>query len=377
MSNDAPLLEVEGLTVTFPGSTKASRLRAADGVNLSVYPAQTLAVVGESGSGKSVSAMSVLQLIPVPPGRYDSGRIVWREAPTTAAGESSSPSETDLLTLSDRQMRRIRGNEIAMIFQEPMTSLNPVYTIGEQILEAVRLHQAVSPREAREIAERALRDVGIADPARRLHEYPHQLSGGMRQRVMIAMALACQPRLLLADEPTTALDVTIQAQILELLRRLQREREMAVLLITHDLGVVAQNADVVAVMYGGRVVEYARVEPLFARPLHPYTRGLLASMPRLGTRQGRLPTVTDGATIPDDFPANYRVAPHVVDPNPEEGYGGREARLYEVEPDHWVLCTAATPEAKRSLRKPRLAYRRTYDDAAGGVGGVGGVGAAA
>ncbi len=375
-----PLLEVEGLTVTFPGAEKGSRLRAADGVNLSVYPAQTLAVVGESGSGKSVSAMSILQLIPVPPGRYDSGRIVWREEVAVAA-EAGAAGGKDLLTFSDRQMRRIRGNEIAMIFQEPMTSLNPVYTIGDQILEAVRLHQDVTPREAREIAERALREVGIADPARRLHEYPHQHSGGMRQRVMIAMALACQPRLLLADEPTTALDATIQAQILELLRRLQREREMAVLLITHDLGVVAQNADVVAVMYAGRVVEYAKVEPLFARPLHPYTRGLLASMPRLGTRQKRLPTVTDGATIPGDFPSGYEVSPHVVDPNPEEGYGGADARLYEVERDHWVLCEARTAEAKRSLRKPRIDYRREYADAdadADADAGVGvGVGAAA
>jgi oligopeptide/dipeptide ABC transporter ATP-binding protein len=350
--SDTPLLEIDDLSVSFPGPGR-TRVQAADGVSYGIFPRQTLAVVGESGSGKSVSAMSILQLIPTPPGRYDGGRIVWRE---------SDGHDQDLLKLSDKQMRQIRGNQIAMIFQEPMTSLNPVYTVGEQILEAILLHQRVNRAEATRIAEQALKDVGIGDPAGRLKEYPHQLSGGMRQRVMIAMALACQPRLLLADEPTTALDVTIQAQILELLRHLQHTRDMAILLITHDLGVVAENADVVAVMYAGRIVEYGSVEAIFGRPLHPYTRGLLKSMPVVGVQADRLPTVMDGATIPDDFPEGYDLAPHVEDLNPHGGYGGPDALLYEVEPEHWVLCKATTSETKKKRRRPRLAYRR--DDVA-------------
>ena len=364
---EQPLLTIEDLSVSFPHSS-GKRLQAVDGMRAALYPQQTLAVVGESGSGKSVSAMSVLQLIPTPPGRYDGGRIWWRGAKPGEPGETDETGEhahamprlgdaTDLLTLSDRDMRRIRGNQIAMIFQEPMTSLNPVYTIGEQILEAILLHQQVTRTEARDIAAKALTDVGIAEAHQRLNEYPHQLSGGMRQRVMIAMALACQPRLLLADEPTTALDVTIQAQILELLRDLQRTRHMAMLLITHDLGVVAENADVVAVMFAGRVCEYGSVHDVFDRPMHPYTRGLLKSMPVLGQHAPRLPTVRDGATIPDDFPAGYTVAPHEPNPDPTGGYGGAHARLHEVATDHWVLCTAndsAAPEP----RFPLLPYRR-------------------
>ena len=346
-----PLLEINELSVSFPASNrKARRVQAADKVKISIYPRQTVAVVGESGSGKSVTALSILQLIPTPPGRYDGGKILWRpqldEAPF------------NLLSFDDRQMREIRGDRIAMIFQEPMTSLNPVYTVGEQILEAILLHQKVNRAEARAIAERALADVGIGDPRSRLKEYPHQLSGGMRQRVMIAMALACQPNLLLADEPTTALDVTIQAQILELLRHLQQTKHMAMMLITHDLGVVAENADVVAVMYAGRVVEYADVFTIFKRPLHPYTRGLLQSMPILGSHTNRLPTVLDGATIPDDFPVGYHVAPHVVDPVPGEPYGGPEALLYEVDKKHWVLCTAKAGRPDLTASVPRVTYRR-------------------
>ncbi len=348
-----PLLQIDDLAVSFPGKGPGGRLQAVDRVAMSIFPGQTLAVVGESGSGKSVSALSVLQLVPTPPGRYDHGRILWRNDATNG----SAPQ--DLLTLSDKQMRTIRGNQIAMIFQEPMTSLNPVYSIGDQILEAILLHQSVPRDEALHIAERALRDVGIADPAARLREFPHQLSGGMRQRVMIAMALACEPRLLLADEPTTALDVTIQAQILELLRHLQQTRGMAIMLITHDLGVVAENADVVAVMYGGRICEYGRVEDIFQHPLHPYTRGLLRSMPVLGRKVDRLPTVMDGATVPDDFPEGFTVAPHVEDPNPDEGYGGREARLHEVVPGRWVLCTAAqgSDAAAGKVNPPVIDYR--------------------
>ncbi|MEM1027328.1 MAG: ABC transporter ATP-binding protein [Planctomycetota bacterium] len=352
-----PLLEIRDLSVSFPGQGKgAPRTQAANGVNLSIFPQQTLAVVGESGSGKSVSAMSILQLIPTPPGNYDSGQILW--------ARGNNGGQQDLLTFNDKQMRQIRGNQIAMIFQEPMTSLNPVYTIGQQIMEAVLLHQNVGRAEAVAIAESALRDVGIADPSSRLREYPHQLSGGMRQRVMIAMALACQPELLLADEPTTALDVTIQAQILELLRKLQREKNMSILLITHDLGVVAENADVVAVMFAGRIVEYGSVQSIFNSPMHPYTRGLLRSMPVLGRKVDRLDTVMDGATIPDDFPDIYDVQPHDPAFKAQAGtakYGGDQAKLHEVTPDHWVLCTAKTDAAEASATRPELAYRRASE----------------
>ncbi len=361
--SESPIIEIQDLAVSFPvpdAAGRGRRFNAVQRVSLSVYPAQTLAVVGESGSGKSVSAMSILQLIPTPPGKYESGQILWRDADEPASsGVSTDPdAHTDLLKLNDKQMRKIRGNQIAMIFQEPMTSLNPVYTVGEQITEAVLLHQKVNRAQANRIAEDALEDVGIADPASRLKEYPHQLSGGMRQRIMIAMALACQPRLLLADEPTTALDVTIQAQILELLRTLQNQKQMAVLLITHDLGVVAENADTVAVMYAGRILEYASVYDVFQRPMHPYTRGLLKSMPMLGKEADRLPTVMDGATIPDDFPAGYTVRPHTLDPNPPGGYGGPDARLYQVEPNHWVLCEPAPGNTTAKFTPPRLDFRR-------------------
>ncbi|MEM9020125.1 MAG: ABC transporter ATP-binding protein [Planctomycetota bacterium] len=356
MSDNTPVLRINQLSVSFPGGGGGRRVQAADRVSMSIFPAQTLAVVGESGSGKSVSALSVLQLIPHPPGRTDGGEIGW----TPDVGKP----HVNLLDHDDKQMRKVRGNEIAMIFQEPMTSLNPVYTIGEQILEAILLHQQVGRGEAINIATHALRDVGIADPGARLSEYPHQLSGGMRQRVMIAMALACQPALLLADEPTTALDVTIQAQILELLRKLQHEKQMAIMLITHDLGVVAENADVVAVMYSGRVVEYATVHEIFNNPMHPYTKGLLKSMPVLGQRVRRLPTVMDGAIVGDDFPAGYTCAPHVDQQNPEGGYGGPDARLYQVAEKHWVLCTQDDGTIGGSA-VPELDYRR--EDIAAGV----------
>ncbi len=348
-----PVLNIRNLSVSFPagrgGDAGGRRVQAADGVSMSIYPAQTLAVVGESGSGKSVSALSVLQLIPHPPGRTDSGEIWWTDDP--------KQPPRNLLENTDQQMRKVRGNEIAMIFQEPMTSLNPVYTIGEQILEAVLLHQHVSRADAVAIAIKALDDVGIADAPARLKEYPHQLSGGMRQRVMIAMALACQPALLLADEPTTALDVTIQAQILELLRKLQYEKQMAIMLITHDLGVVAENADVVAVMYSGRIVEYASVFDVFNNPMHPYTKGLLKSMPVLGQRVDRLPTVMDGAIVGEDFPAGYTCAPHIDQQNPVGGYGGPDARLYEVAEKHWVLCTK-NGQPVGNPDPPQLDFRR-------------------
>ena len=261
-----PLLEVTGLRTHF--ATPDGNVRAVDGLSFSIEPGETLAIVGESGCGKSVTSMSILRLIPEPPGRIvGSIRFEGRE----------------LLDLPDAEMRRLRGNDISMIFQEPMTSLNPVFTVGWQIGETLRLHQGLSKRQAEARAVEMLDLVGIAAPARRVREYPHQLSGGMRQRVMIAMALACNPKLLIADEPTTALDVTIQAQILDLMRDLKARLGSAIMLITHDLGVVAEMAERVVVMYAGRKVEEAPVRDLFARPLHPYTRGLLGAVPRLGS----------------------------------------------------------------------------------------------
>jgi peptide/nickel transport system ATP-binding protein len=261
-----PILDIADLRTWF--FTRDGVVRAVDGVSFHVTPGETLAIVGESGCGKSVTALSILRLIPSPPGRIVSGAIRF-------AGR-------DLLGLSEAEMRQVRGNEISMIFQEPMTSLNPVLTIGRQIAETLTLHQGLGSKAALAKAADMLRLVHIPEADRRIGEYPHQLSGGMRQRVMIAMALACNPKLLLADEPTTALDVTIQAQILDLMRELKQKIDAAIVLITHDLGVVAEMAQRVVVMYAGRKAEEAAVSQLFRRPLHPYTKGLLASVPRLG-----------------------------------------------------------------------------------------------
>jgi oligopeptide/dipeptide ABC transporter ATP-binding protein len=277
------LLTVRGLQVSF--ATDAGPVPAVRGVDLEVAEGETLALVGESGCGKSVTALSILRLLPTPPASYEAGTIDF-------AGE-------DLLQVSEERIRGVRGNEVAMIFQEPMTSLNPVFRVGDQVAEAIELHQGVSGDEARQRAIAALLRVGIPAPEQRVDEYPHQLSGGLRQRVMIAMALACSPRLLIADEPTTALDVTIQAQILELMAKLQGELGMAVLLITHDLGVVAETAHRVAVMYAGRIVEEAPVVPLFERPRHPYTAGLLRSRPRLDLAGGRLVPIE--GSVPDSL----------------------------------------------------------------------------
>jgi peptide/nickel transport system ATP-binding protein len=279
-----PLLEVADLKTWF--FTRDGIVRAVDGVSFHVTPGETLGVVGESGCGKSVTALSVLRLIPSPPGRIVSGTIRF-------AGR-------DLLDLSEAEMRQVRGNEISMIFQEPMTSLNPVLTIGRQIAETLTLHQGLSRNRALARAIDMLRLVHIPEAERRIAEYPHQLSGGMRQRVMIAMALACNPKLLIADEPTTALDVTIQAQILDLMRELKQKIDAAIVLITHDLGVVAEMAQRVVVMYAGRKAEEAPVGPLFRRPLHPYTKGLLNSVPRLGaTLTGeRVPLAEIPGTVP-------------------------------------------------------------------------------
>ncbi len=329
-----PIVRIDNLAVSFDNGS-GPRIQAVDGVRMTIYPRQTLAVVGESGCGKSVTAMSMLQLIPRPPGRFDRGSIQFR----------SKHGPVDLVRLNNRQMREVRGNDIAMIFQEPMTSLNPVYTVGDQIMEAILLHQQVSAREAEQIALQSMRDVGIPEPEKRIKAYPHQFSGGMRQRVMIAMALACRPRLLLADEPTTALDVTIQAQILELLKELKRSRGMAIMLITHDLGVVAENSDVVCVMYAGRVVEYANVFELFDKPLHPYTRGLLASIPKLHERRDRLVTIKEIVENPEEFKrlpgAEHGVRPWWPWHDPPADLAARDGPagdyvLREVEPHHWV-----------------------------------------
>ncbi len=260
-----PILEIRGLKTWF--KTDDGMVRAVDGVSLSVAAGETLAVVGESGCGKTVTARSVLKLIDMPPGRFVEGQILWKGR--------------DLIPLSAREMDAIRAKEIAMVFQEPMTSLNPVYTIGNQIAESLRTHEKLSRKAAIEAAVEMLRLVQIPNAERRVHDYPHQFSGGMRQRAMIAMALACKPQLLIADEPTTALDVTIQAQILELLAEMQQRLGMAILLITHAMGVVAENAQRVVVMYAGKVVEEAPVEALFANPRHPYTQGLIRSIPRV------------------------------------------------------------------------------------------------
>ena len=282
---DASLLQVEELKTYF--FTRDGVVRAVDGVSFSVARGETLAIVGESGCGKSVTSLSILRLIASPPGRTVAGRVVFEGR--------------DLLELSEAEMRKIRGDAISMIFQEPMTSLNPVLTIGDQIAEVLMLHRGLSDEEAARRAVEMLRLVRMPEPERRVAQYPHQLSGGMRQRVMIAMALACEPRLLIADEPTTALDVTIQAQILDLMRELKERTGAAIVLITHDLGVVAEMAQRVVVMYAGRKVEEATVTALFARPRHPYTRGLLDSIPKLGavTKHGEVRRLSEIAgTVP-------------------------------------------------------------------------------
>ena len=358
------LLQIEDLAVSF--RTEDATVRAVRGINLTIYPQQTVAVVGESGCGKSVTALSVLRLVPRPPGRFESGKIWWSGGiPSKAQDPQDDALEEpkDLLSLSERQLRQVRGNQIAMIFQEPMTSLNPVYTIGDQIMEAIQLHQRVGRRTAVRIATEALDDVGIADPVRRIREYPHQLSGGMRQRVMIAMALACQPRLLLADEPTTALDVTIQAQILELLRELQNRRGMSVILITHDLGVVAENADVVAVMYAGRIVEHGSVHDVFSNPLHPYTRGLFTSMPVLGKQRTRLQTIPGNVPNPAELPSGCPFHPRCADANDDVQCRGDDPPLHEVQNEHWVACWHAPDFASGKPTAPDVAYRRNLASA--------------
>jgi oligopeptide/dipeptide ABC transporter ATP-binding protein len=327
------LLRVENLVTSF--RTERGTIRAVDGISFEVKKGQTVGLVGESGCGKSVTSLSILRLIQSPPGKIESGAI--------------KLGDKNLLELSDAEMRGIRGNRVSMIFQEPMTSLNPVFTIGNQISEVFRIHQGASKKEARERSIEMLRLVKIPAPEQRVDEYPHQLSGGMRQRVMIAMALACRPELLIADEPTTALDVTIQAQILDLMAQLQTELNMAILLITHDLGVVAEVCDYVIVMYAGKIAEQGTVEQLFREPRHPYTAGLLKSIPRLGHKTKVLPTIEGQVPSLAHLPVGCRFqtrCPFVHDRCRRE-----EPPLLEVGPERRAACWLNVEKARPDLLK--------------------------
>ena len=321
-ADDQGLLEVRDLEVTFV--TSAGALRAVDHVSYDIAPGRTLGVVGESGCGKSVTALSLLRLVPEP-GRITNGEILLQGI--------------DLVGLTEREMEDVRGNRIAMIFQEPMTSLNPVVTIGDQIAEAYLIHRRASRKEAFDAATELLDKVGIPDPAVRARAYPHQLSGGMRQRAMIAMALACGPALLIADEPTTALDVTIQAQILELMLAIQEETGTAIQFISHNLGVISEMADEVAVMYAGRIVERADTGAIFDAPLHPYTRGLIETVPRIGKRSHRLPAIP--GIVPDlmFLPRGCRFSDRC--PLADQGCREREPELEEAGEGHFVACFKA------------------------------------
>jgi peptide/nickel transport system ATP-binding protein len=323
----APLLAVEDLRTYF--ALRHGTVKAVDGVGFTLAPRETLAIVGESGCGKSITALSLMRLVPDPPGRI--------------VGGSVKLSGVDLLLLDDETMRGVRGKDIAMIFQEPMTSLNPVLTIGSQIAEAILLHEKVNRRQAWDKAVDMLRLARIPEPEQRADEYPHQLSGGMRQRAMIAMALACNPKVLIADEPTTALDVTIQAQILDIILDLQNKLGTAVLLITHDLGVVAETAHRVIVMYAGRKVEEASVEDLFARPQHPYTHGLMGSIPRLPLMRGEAENAEERlqeipGTVPalTDLPPGCVFAPRCA--HAEDRCRARYPEYEEKRPGHWAAC---------------------------------------
>ena len=331
MSKDGILLSIAGLDVSF--FTEEGVARAVQDVSFSINRGRTFAVVGESGCGKSVTALSIMRLVPEPPGKIIDGKIVFEGR--------------NLLALSEKQMRQVRGNKIAMIFQEPMTSLNPVYTVGNQIVEAIKLHQNKCTGQAWADAVRMLRRVGIADPEQRVREYPHQMSGGMRQRVMIAMAVSCEPVLLIADEPTTALDVTIQAQILDLLDVLQEQNGMSILLITHNLAVVGERADDVAVMYASRIVEIADSQGLFKEPLHPYTQGLLKSLLRLGLSVKRLETIRGTVPEPLHFPAGCKFHPRCPIGCGDGRCQTLEPRLREVRAGRRVACWHAPGYEKK------------------------------
>jgi oligopeptide/dipeptide ABC transporter ATP-binding protein len=317
-----PLLSVRGLKTYF--FTDDGVVRSVDGVDITVNQGETLGIVGESGCGKSVTSLSIMRLVPAPHGKVVEGEIVF--------------DGKNLLELKEKEMRSIRGNEITMIFQEPMTSLNPVFRIGDQLGEALRLHMGLNRRQALTRAVELLEQVGIPRPDEVVHDYPHQLSGGMRQRVMIAMAMACQPKLLIADEPTTALDVTIQAQILDLMRKIKKESGTAIMLITHDLGVVAEMCDRVVVMYAGKVVEESDVLTIFEHPKHPYTQGLLESMPKLNVQQDRLKSISGNVPTPFEMPQGCKFAPRC--PHAMELCHTAEPTLQTVEDDvaHQVRC---------------------------------------
>ena len=318
------LLDVRDLRTYF--HVMDGTVRAVDGVSFSIRRGQTLGMVGESGCGKSVTALSIMRLLDIPPAEIASGEIVFEGR--------------DLLKLSEDEMREVRGNDIAMIFQEPMTSLNPVFTIGDQIAEAVMLHQGLSRKEAWNKAIESLKAVGINNPERRVKQYPHEMSGGMRQRVMIAMALSCDPKLLIADEPTTALDVTIQAQILELIRTLQDQTGAALLLITHDLGVVAETVHDIAVMYAGRIVERGSVDEVLLSPKHPYTEGLIRSIPSRGMRGQRLNVIKGTVPNPFNMPEGCNFAPRC--PYAFEPCWTLDPRIEEADPPD-VACWLYTP----------------------------------
>jgi oligopeptide transport system ATP-binding protein len=315
-----PLLEIENLRIEF--HTEDGVVRAVDGISLTIEPGETLGIVGESGSGKSVSSLAVLGLVPQPPGKIVSGRAMF--------------GGRDLLAMQQRELAKIRGNRIAMIFQDPMTSLNPFLTIGQQLAEVTRLHLRHTRQQAMRHAIEMLEKVGIPAPARRINDFPHQFSGGMRQRVMIAMALACKPALLIADEPTTALDVTIQAQILELMKQLQQAEGTAIVLITHDLGVVANMCRRVNVMYAGRFVEEAPIDELFARPRHPYTVGLLKSIPRLDTSDDILTAIQGQPPDMTQLPTGCAFHPRC--PNAIERCSAEVPPLYPGEPEQRYAC---------------------------------------
>ncbi len=343
MSNNDSIIEVRDLRTSF--FTDGGEVKAVDGVNFSVPKGKTLGIVGESGSGKSITSLSILRLIQNP-GKTIGGEIFFKGK--------------DLLKLKEAEMLKIRGNEISMIFQEPMTSLNPVYTVGEQIAESFIIHQGLKKKQAIEKSIEMLKYVGIPSPEKRVHQYPHELSGGMRQRVMIAMALACKPELLIADEPTTALDVTIQAQILELMKELQSELGMSIILITHDLGVVAESCDYVAVMYCGKVVEYADVQTLFEKPQHPYTIGLMNSLPRHDQDLGNaeLSVIRGSVPSPKEMPVGCRFAPRCRHaskiceerlPELEQAENGNQIRCW-IYSDEWDGDTEVNVYEERTTK---------------------------